>query len=119
VANEDDVGESQLAADLQDIGGISVERCVPLPIEGGDVGSTRADVIEEHNLVRVRECANDQAPHILIASKPMGEEHRPVASSENSYVVATDDVYTFTGVCGHESIFNEGGCACKRRLVRC
>jgi hypothetical protein len=49
----------------------------------------------------------------------MGEEHRPVASSENSYVVATDDVYTFTGVCGHESIFNEGRCACKRRLVRC
>jgi DNA-binding NarL/FixJ family response regulator len=47
----------------------------------------------------------------------MREEHRPVAASDNSYVVAMDDVNAFSGVCGHESFLNEGGRACKRRPV--
>jgi predicted MFS family arabinose efflux permease len=39
----------------------------------------------------------------------MGKDHRPFAASEDSHVVAADDVDTFSAVSGHAPIFNEGG----------
>ena len=40
------------------------------------VGAARADVVEEDDAILVLERGRDQAPHVLVAAEPVGEQHR-------------------------------------------
>ena len=51
VADEDHVGELELAADLEHVVGVAVERGVALRVVGRQVRAAGADVVEEHDAV--------------------------------------------------------------------
>ena len=58
--DEDGLGELQVAAYLENVGGVAVERRVFLSIVGRWVGLSGADMIEQHHAMRVLECRSDQ-----------------------------------------------------------
>ena len=88
--------ELQLAADLEDVGGVAVERRVLRAIVGGNVGLPGADVVEEHHAMGVLERGGDQAPHVLIAPESVREHDRAVAAPENADVVSPRNVDMLT-----------------------
>ena len=79
VADEDDVGELELAADLDEVGGVAAQRPVLLRVVGGQVGAARADLVEEDDAVVDLEVGGDEAPHALVAAEAVGEDDRPPA----------------------------------------
>ena len=55
-------------------------RILPMVV-GRKVGTSGADVSEKHDLEIVFEFGRHETPHVLIAAKAMGKNHRPVAVS--------------------------------------
>ena len=77
VADEDHVAQLQLAADLEHVVGVALQRVVLAAVVGGEVGAAGADVVEEDDAVVVLERRRDEAPHVLVAAEAVGEDHRP------------------------------------------
>jgi hypothetical protein len=75
MTNEDDVFEFELVADGQNVLGVAGERRVALLVPGAQVGSPRADVIEQHDAMVVGECRPDEPPHVLVTAEAVGEHH--------------------------------------------
>ena len=91
VPDEDDVGELQLAADLDDVGGVAAQRGVLLRVVGREVGVAGADVVEEHDAVVDGEVRGDEPPHRLVAAEAVREQHRPArGDSPEAHAVPLD-----------------------------
>ena len=88
MADEDDILEPQLFADIEHVSGVSVERAVLRSIVRRQIRPTRAHVIEQDDAIRVLEGRSHVAPHVLVAAKAVREEHRLVAMAGDANVVA-------------------------------
>ena len=86
--DEDDIFQPELFADLQHVTRVSVEGAVLRSIVRREVRSAGADVIEEHDPIRVLEGRCHEAPHVLVAAEAVREEHRLVAAARDTNVVA-------------------------------
>ena len=76
VADEDDVFEAELVTDLEHVVGVALERAVLRAAVGAQIRTSRPDVVEQDDPVRVREGRRDEAPHVLIAAVAVGEHDR-------------------------------------------
>ena len=94
VPDEDRAGEPQLAADLEHVGGIPLERSVLAPVVGGGVRLAGAHVVEEDHPVFILEGGSDEPPHVLVAAEAMREDHglAPFGARELD-VVSSQDVH--------------------------
>ena len=84
--------QAELAADLDDVVGISVERCILRRVVGGEIGLPGADMVEQHGPEIRLEGRRDEAPHVLIAAEAMGEDHRRLARPSHLDVVSLQNV---------------------------
>src|SRR5215210_4567619 len=66
----------ELAADLQNVVSVTLQRVVFGEVVGREIGPPRANVVEQHDLVLTLESRRDQAPHVLIAAEAVREHHR-------------------------------------------
>ncbi len=94
VADEDHIGQVELAADLQHVLGVAPQRPVPVRVVGRQVRAAGAHVIEEHHLESVLEPGSDEPPHVLVAPEAVGEDHRlPARCARDLDVVASLNVH--------------------------
>ena len=73
--DEDRVGHVERPADLQYVVGVAVEAAVAFAIVCPEVRRPGADVVEEHHSVVVLEGRRHEAPHVLVATEAVREEH--------------------------------------------
>ena len=66
----------KLPADLHDVVGIALEQRVFLGVVSSQVRTPRADMVEQDRAEVRLERRGHEAPHILVAAKPMREHHR-------------------------------------------
>ena len=90
VADEDHVVQIELVANVEHVLRVALERCVALGVVRGEIGLSRADIVEEDDAVVVLERRSHEAPHVLVATEAVCEEHRLRALPEHLYVVATE-----------------------------
>ena len=92
--DEDRIGHLERPADLQHVGGVALEAAVASGIVRGKIRGARAHVIEENHPVVGLKRRRHQAPHVLVATEPVGEDHgAPVQTPADLDVVATDNVH--------------------------
>ena len=80
--------ELELFADLEHVSGVAVEGAVFRSIVGRKIRSASADVVEQHDAIRVLEGRGHVAPHVLVAAKTVREDHRLVAMAGDADIVA-------------------------------
>ena len=80
VSDQNDVFEPQLVADLEHVARVALTRAVFVAIVRHRVGAARADVVEEHDSMRVLEGRRHVAPHVLVAAKAMRKQYGPRAT---------------------------------------
>ena len=78
---------------IDEVIGITVERCVFAGLVGGKIGLPGSDLVEEHRAKVIAECRFDEAPHILVTTEPMGENHRRRTGSIQLDIVALQNVH--------------------------
>lgn len=76
VADEDRVVEIQSPHDVDDVRRVAVEAAVPLRVVCRQVGTAGPDEVEQDRPVPVLERWRHEAPHVLVTSKSVGENHR-------------------------------------------
>ena len=94
VPDEDQIVQLELAADLEHVVGVTLERPVLEAVVRREVRAAGADVVEEDDAVFVLERRGDVPPHVLIAAEPVHEHHRlgPDRAGQND-VVPADHVH--------------------------
>ena len=93
MADEHGVLQLQLPPDFDDVLGIAGQRRVLSVIISRKVGTSGADVIEQHDLEVAFECRRHEAPHVLVTAEAMRENHGALALSAHMDVVSCQDVH--------------------------
>src|SRR6476659_3413993 len=92
MADEDHVMEIEGGDDFQHIASIAVEFAIAFRAVGAEVGLSPANVIEKDDAIMLLEGRRHEPPHVLVAAKSVGEEHRLGGMPENSDVVSSTDI---------------------------
>jgi hypothetical protein len=90
MADENRVLEAKLIADLDDVARIAIKRGIFRWIVGLQVRAACADMIEKNDPELVFERGRHIPPHVLVATKPVGEHHRRGAGPGGLNVVANE-----------------------------
>ncbi len=94
MADEHDIAQVELAADVEHVGGVAVQRAVAMPVVGREVGLAGADIVEQDDAEAVLERRPDVAPHDLVAAEAVREDHRPaIGGTVQLDVVASEDTH--------------------------
>ena len=92
MTNEHHIANLKSPADIKDVLGIPFQAPVPGLAVGVEIGLAPAHVVEQDNAVIVLEGRGDESPHVLVAAEPVGKEHGPTATAEDSDLIAAQDV---------------------------
>jgi hypothetical protein len=85
---EDRLSQPNRLPDFNDIVGVSVEAAVFFGVVGAQIGFASADMIKQNGLKPVLERRRNEAPHILVTAKTMGEDNRTLPCAVYRYVIA-------------------------------
>src|SRR5581483_816566 len=65
------------------------------PVVGCKIGASRTDVIEQNNAIPILERRRHEPPHVLIAAKTVGEQHRlPFGPAGGDDVVPSNHIHS-------------------------
>ena len=96
MTDEHGVFQPQLTADLDNVLGIAGKHRILSMVIGREVGASRAHMIEEHDFEIVFKFRGHEAPHVLVATEAVGENHSPLALPTDLDVISLQNVQRMT-----------------------
>jgi hypothetical protein len=96
VADEDHRPVRALVQEFDHVVGIAVQRLVFVVVIRAQVRTAAADQVERDRAETLRECRGQEAPHRLVASEPVREDHRCRAGASDTYVVTDSHRHCFS-----------------------